>query len=90
MNAKEQLLEYARKHHKYNINLSDEDLVGKMIVEGAVIERTPSSITVARISRQGNQIVINETTKTNTFETVEHKTVEIETVTTAEIARINL
>jgi len=88
MNAQEKITEYA--HGKNDTSMTDQEFAGMMIKEGAVINRTPSSKTIARITRQGRQIIITETTVTGTSKAQDGKLVFGETTETVEIARIDL
>lgn len=63
MSAKQQLLDYAAKHNT-NSERSNEAWLGQAITEGIVIERTPASMTVVNITKQGRDITVTETVKT--------------------------
>ena len=60
MDAQAKVLEYAKQHNSWTGQFTDEQLAGKMIAEGVVINRTSNSKTFARIARQGNEIIITE------------------------------
>jgi len=72
MNAKEQMLAYAKKHNTGEFaKMTDAEFCGQMVVEGVCIARTPSSKTIARITRANGIISLTETTIT-TVSTVEN------------------
>ena len=77
MNAQEKLLEYAKKNNSA-ATVTNEEFCGKMMLEGAVINRTPMTKTIARMSREGRTITVTETLVTkDTFDpnkTTEHTT----------------
>ncbi len=89
MTAQEQLIDYAKQHNNGHI-LTDEEFVGKMVIEGCVISRTPSSKIVARAMRSGKTITVAETTITQTAEIVDGKIIFGTIEDTREVMRINL
>ena len=60
MNAQEKLLEYADKNNSA-ATVTNEEFCGKMMIEGVVINRSPMTKTIARMSREGRTITVTET-----------------------------
>jgi hypothetical protein len=91
MNAQEKVLEYAHKHNANQFDkLTDQELAGKMMIEGVAISRTPNSRVIARIVRDGSQIIITETTRTTVNKIENGRVLDIVTESTIEIDRISL
>ena len=91
MTAKDQLLAYAKTHNtRAFAKRTDAEFCGQMIVEGVVIARTPGSKTIARAARQGQELVITETTGAEINEIVAGKLVSKPVITTSEVARITI
>ena len=91
MNAQEKVLEYAHKHNTSQFDkLTDQELAGKMMAENVVISRTVNSKVFAHIRREGNQIIITETTRTTKNRIENGRVLDIETESTVEVDRINL
>lgn len=86
MNAQQKVTEYAETKR------NGMDLQ-KFVVEmqgGTVIERTPSSKTVAKLTREGRELVVTETTITETTQIVDGKLVHGKSETATEIIRVEL
>lgn len=64
MNAQEMMINYAA--NTAPDGFTPQEWAGKMMTEGAVISRTPSSRVVARIRREGKTIIVTETTISQT------------------------
>jgi hypothetical protein len=77
MNAQQQMIEYAKSKMSANSTLTPEQWCGKMITEGIVISRDAGDMVVAKASRQGQAIVITETTKAEKLHGIEETTVEV-------------
>lgn len=89
MNAQEKLLGYAREHND-NPNMTPEQFCGQMVTEGIVIDRTPGSMTVARMKREGQTIIVTETVKSETHEVVDGKLISTPVKETTEIFRVDV
>lgn len=62
MNAKQMLLDYAAKHNSGNV-YTDEQFLGKAMMEGVRIANAPNGgVVVSRIKRDGKTIIVTETT----------------------------
>lgn len=90
MNAQQQALEYAKQHNSKATGLTDVELAGKMMAQDVVIGRAPNGVTWARITRQGNEMVITETTRATTHEVVDGRVNDVETVSAVEVLRVSL
>ena len=89
MDAKIKLLEYAKNHNTGNI-LTDEEFIGKMVVEGVCINRTSNSKTIANAKRTGKTIVVTETVISQTTKIVNGKIEFSKDETTTEIFRVEV
>ena len=65
MTPQEKMIEYAKKNNDQKV-YTHEQFIGKMIAEGIVINRTPTSMTVANAKREGLTITITETVQKET------------------------
>ena len=86
MSAQQKVMEYA----KTKANGMD---LQKFVVEmqgGMVINRTPSSITIATLSRQGKEIAITEKTIAETKEIVNGKLIFGKSESAVEVLRVSL
>ena len=85
MNSREKALQYAAKYNDQKV-YTDEQFFGKMIIEGVTISQFPRVIATAK--RTGNEIIITETTVTESAMLVDGK-VQV-TETSEEVLRIEL
>lgn len=83
MDAKTLMLEYAAKHNDGNI-YTNEQWCGKLACEGVRLDQ----YTTARATREGQTIIITETTTRDSYDFA--KMAPCKTVVTAEVMRINL
>jgi len=88
MNAQEKVLEYASENNSGD-TYTDQQLAGKMFAEGATISRNGNTRVEAKISREGQEIVITETTiNTNWFNTKTNRAEE--KAETVEVMRFSI
>ena len=80
MDAKQMLLDYAAKnnHHRNSASpLTDEQFLGKAMIEGVRVDSSGADIVAARIRREGKTIILTETTTIDGINGKERATVEI-------------
>lgn len=94
MNAQEKLIEYANKIKAESNGLlknwSAQEIMGKAIMEGAVIARTPSTRTICNAKREGKIITVTETVIGEEMEVVDGRGIFHETRTTTEVLKVEL
>lgn len=89
MNAQQQVLEYANKNNDSKV-YNEQQFVVEMSKGGIVINRTPSSKTIAKLRREGKTLIITETTITETTEIVDGKAIFGEKQMVVEVLRAEL